>query len=186
MRSSSRNSRGTARALGLAAAVALLLGSAAHAADPSHAFVVTAYSNGQGGAALLSGDYAAASQQLQRGPGLHANETADSNNLCITLMLTKQLDSALTACDAAVRAAERARWAQPVYYSGSGLNDSVAVALSNRAVLHWLAANSQAAAEDLRKAGLLSPKADFIARNRAALEYSHTTVAQIELAPESR
>jgi hypothetical protein len=184
MRTSSRNSRG----LGLVAAVALLLGSVAHAADPPHSFVVTVYSNAQGGNALLSGDYATASKQL-RSTSLYALESADSNNRCVALMLTKQLDAARTACDAVVRSAESERSTLPSYYGYAAQgehNDYVVIALSNRAVLHWLAADSEAAAEDLHKAERLSPNNPLIARNRAALEYSHTTVAQIALAPVSR
>ncbi len=53
MRSSSRNSREQVSVLGLAAAASLLLGSAAQAGE--HNFVLTAYTNGRGGQALVSG-----------------------------------------------------------------------------------------------------------------------------------
>ena len=66
MRSSSRNSRETLRALGLAAAASLLLGSAAQAGE--HNFVMAAYTDGRGGMALVSGDYAAAGGPLAAEP----------------------------------------------------------------------------------------------------------------------
>src|SRR6201995_6100981 len=111
MPSSSRNSRKPFQALGLAAAVSLLLGSAAQADDQRHNFVLTAYSNGQGGAALLNGDYETAIKQL------HDHETATltleqsvmSNNRCVALAITKQWASAKVACDDAVRHAEQDR-----------------------------------------------------------------------------
>ena len=64
MRSYSRNSCKPSSVLGLAAAVSLLLGSAAQAAEPSHSFVLTAYSNSAGGAELVSGNYQAATEAL--------------------------------------------------------------------------------------------------------------------------
>ncbi len=75
----------------------------------------------------------------------------------------------------------------PTYqYSARADHDEyLAIALSNRAVLHWLSSESDAAASDLKRAGQLSPKAAFVTRNIAALEYSHTAVAQVAVAPES-
>jgi Tfp pilus assembly protein PilF len=61
-------------------------------------------------------------------------------------------------------------------------NDYVAVALSNRAVLHWMADESDAAAADLKRAEALSPKSDFVHRNKAALEFSHSQLARADVA----
>jgi hypothetical protein len=198
MRSSSRNSRKPYLVPGLAAAaVSLLLGSAVPAAEPSHNFVLTAYSNGKGGAELISGDYAAAARTLHYHPSFAASEpSSTSNNRCVALAVTKQWDSAKTACDEAVRDAQHEKAALPSYqYWARHLeNDYVAVALSNRAVFHWLSSDSQAAADDLKKAEALSPKSTFIERNRVALEYSRsaaalenpsTVVAQVAVAPTS-
>jgi hypothetical protein len=178
MRSSSRNSRKPYRVLGLtAAAVSLLLGSAVPAAEQAHNFVLTAYSNGKGGAELISGNYAAAADALHYHPSFASSEpSTTSNNRCVALAVTKQWDSAKTACDQAVRDAQHEKASLPSYqYWARHLeNDYVAVALSNRAVFHWLSSDSKAAADDLKKAEELSPKSTFIERNRAALEYSRT------------
>jgi hypothetical protein len=187
MRSS--NSHMPAPALALAAAVALLLGSAAQAADASHNFVLTAYSNGKGGAELVSGDYDGATKALHS----HATFTSfdsstTSNNRCVMLAVTRQWDSARAACDQAVRDAQQEKAMLPSYqyWARKFQNDYLAVALSNRAVLHWMSADKQAAADDLKRAAALSPNADFVTRNQAALEYSHdTTVAQVAVAPAS-
>jgi hypothetical protein len=50
-------------------------------------------------------------------------------------------------------------------------------------VLHWMASEADAAASDLKRAEGLSPGADFVVHNRAALEYSRTAVAQVAVAP---
>ena len=184
MRSSSRNSRGNPSALGLAVAVAsVLLGSAAQAGE--HNFVLTAYSNGRGGPALVSGDYDAAGKALSFKPALSAFDTStNSNNRCVSLTVTKQWDAARAACDKAVSDAERERISLPSseYWARSIENDYVAVALSNRAVLHWMADESDAAAADLERAAALSPKSAFVKRNKSALEFSHSQLARVDVA----
>src|ERR1700753_2434432 len=105
MRSSSRNSRETLRVLGLAAAASLLLGSAAQAGE--HNFVLTAYTDGRGGADLVAGDYQAAGKALNFKPTLSAfDSSSNSNNRCVTLTVTRQWEAAKIACDKAVRDAE--------------------------------------------------------------------------------
>jgi hypothetical protein len=186
MRSSSRNSRAHPGVLGLVAGVSLLLGSAAQAGEQSHNFVLTAYSNGKGGADLLSGNYDAAGKILHhRATLLSSDGSTNSNNRCVALAMSKQLDAARTACDQAVRDAEHEKATLPSYqyWARSEENDYVAVALSNRAVLHWMSADSEGAAADLKRAAALSPKADFVERNKSALEYSHTAaVARLDVA----
>src|SRR5215471_15644076 len=103
MRSYSRNSCKPSRAPGLTAAVSLLLGTAAQAADPSHSFVLTAYSNGAGGADLVNGNYQAANEALHHATTLaSADESSTSNNRCVALTVTHQWTDARSACDRAV------------------------------------------------------------------------------------
>jgi hypothetical protein len=189
MRSSGRNSRKPYRVLSLAAAVSLLLGSAVQAADPAHNFVLTAYSNGQGGAELVSGNYAAAAEVLHQPAISTFDASTTSNNRCVALTMTKQWDSAHKACDQAVRDAQQEKALLPSYqyWARKVKNDYLALALSNRAVLHWMSSDTAGAANDLKRAETLSPKADFVTRNREALEYSHSNpaVAQVSVAPSS-
>lgn len=184
----SSNSHKPYRILGLAAAVSLLLGQAAQAAEPAHNFVLTAYSNGTGGAELISGKYAAAAEALHYRPSINSDASTVSNNRCVALAMTKQWDSAHAACNQAVRDAQQERALLPSYqyWAHKYKNEYLAVALSNRAVLHWISADSAAAATDLKRAEALSPKADFVARNLAALEHSHSTVAQLDVAASAR
>jgi Flp pilus assembly protein TadD len=186
----SSNSHKPYRILGLAAAVSLALGQAAQAGDAAHNFVLTAYSNGTGGTELISGNYGAAAETLHRPPTISAlDASTTSNNRCVALAMTKQWDSARIACDQAVRDAQQERAMLPSYqyWARKFKNDYLAVALSNRAVLHWMSSDAAAAATDLKRAETLSPNADFVTRNRAALEYSHTSgaLAQVAVTPSS-
>jgi hypothetical protein len=183
MRSSSRNSREPISVLGLAAAAALLLASAAQAGE--HNFVLAAYTNGRGGQALVSGDYETAGKVLSYKPTFSEFDTStNSNNRCVNLTVIKQWDAARAACDKAVSDAERERAALPATESWARAteNDYVAVALSNRAVLHWMVDESDAAAADLKRAEALSPKSTFIQRNKSALEFSHGQLARADVA----
>jgi hypothetical protein len=193
MRSSSRNSREQFRLAGLAAAVSLLLGSAAQAGEQSHNFVLTAYSDGKGGPDLVSGNYEAATKALRYHPSLSAFDgSTSSNNRCVALTVTKQWDAARAACNEAVRNAEHEKATLPSYqyWARKQENDYMAIALSNRAVFHFMSSDSAAAAADLKRAASLSPNADFVARNKSALEYSRvavvpTKVAQVDVAAKS-
>ena len=171
------------KALGLAVAAAMLLGPAAQAGE--HNFVLTAYSNGRGGQALISGDYASAGKALSYKATLSRfDSSTNSNNRCVTLTVTRQWDAARAACDEAVKAAEREKATLPTFesWARSVENDYVAVALSNRAVMHWMSADSDAAAADLKRAAALSPKSAFVQRNKSALEYSHNALARLDVA----
>ena len=183
MRSFSRNSRETLSVLGLAAAASLLLGSAAQAGE--HNFVMAAYTDGRGGMALVSGDYAAAGKALGFKPTLSAfDSSSNSNNRCVSLTVTKQWDAARAACDKAVSDAERERTSLTAFeiWARAAENDYVAVALSNRAVLHWINEESDAAAADLARAEALSPKSGIVKHNKSALEFSHQQLARTDVA----
>jgi len=190
MGSSSRNSRKPYVALGLTAAVSLLAGTAALAGSESanHNFVLTAYSNGKGGADLISGNYEAATKALQHPAGFSSFDASTSgNNRCVMLTMTRQWDAARTACNEAVRSAQQEKLTLPSYqyWARKSQNDYLAVALSNRAVLHWLSSENAAAETDLKRAKQLSPKAGFVTRNLAALQYSQAALAQVGVAPVS-
>jgi hypothetical protein len=177
MSSHSRNSRKPIRTL-LAVAAVALAGSAAYADETGH-FELTAFSNGTGGAALTSGDYNAALGQLQHGYFLQNNDTV-STNRCVAYTVTRRLDEARVACDAAVRDAQLQLTSMPVSMSWarSDYRDYLAVAYSNRAVLDWMLNDTKAAQSDLKKAAAVSPKAAFVARNETALE-SHAKFARV-------
>jgi hypothetical protein len=185
MFSQSRNSGKATQAVQLAFAVALLAGSAAQAADQPRTFELTAFSNGTAGAALLSGDYNTAIQQLSsHARSLDADST--NTNRCVAYAVTRQLQAARSACDAAVRDAQEQIASLPVSMSWarSEYRDYLALAYSNRAVLNWISNDAAAAQADLKKAETVAPKAAFVARNLTALQ-SHNTLVQVSVAPKS-
>ena len=178
-----RSHRKTLSAPGLTAAAALLLGPAARAGE--HNFVLTAYTNGRGGPALISGDYDSAGKALGYQPTLSTfDKSTNSTNRCVTLTVTKQWDAARAACNKAVKDAEWEKASLPSFeaWARTMEDEYVAVALSNRAVLHWISDESEAAAADLKRAASLSPKSDFVQRNRSALEYSRSALVRTDVA----
>jgi hypothetical protein len=185
MSSYSRNSRKPVQALQLALAAALLVGSAAHAADEPRTFELTAFSNGTAGEALVSGNYNTAVSELSTHAHALDSDTA-STNRCVAYVVTRQMEAARAACDAAVREAQQAITSMPMSMSWarSDYRDYLAVAYSNRAVLNWAANDTAAAQSDLKKAARVAPKAAFVARNLTALQ-SHSTVAQVAVTPKS-
>ncbi len=118
----------------------------------------------------LAGDYEAAGKALSYKPTLSAFDTStNSNNRCVSLTVTKQWDAAKTACDKAVRDAEREKATLPSFeaWAQNAQDSYIAVALSNRAVMHWMADESDAAAADLE------------ARRTARTEVGHRSAQQI-------
>jgi Flp pilus assembly protein TadD len=178
MSSYSRNSR-------IALAGALLVGSAAFAADEPHTFELTAFSNGTGGPALLSGDYDTAQSELSSHRNTLDVETAATNR-CVLYTVTRQIQAARAACDKAVHEAQQEITGLPVSLSWarSDYRDYLALAYSNRAVLNWVQNDSAAAQSDLKKAAGVSPKASFVARNISVLQ-NHNAVAQVAVVPKT-
>ena len=88
------------------------------------------------------------------------------NNLCVAHTVLRQFDEALETCDAAVASAnaKRAEGYRPGV-SRQMLDQSAAVAYSNRAVLHLLSRDTLAAQNDLASARAISPRAFYVMRN---------------------
>jgi len=185
MTSHSRHNRKPTQALKLAIAAALLASSAAQADETPRTFALTMYSNGVAAAPLMSGDYVAAVQQLNTHvTGLDSDSL--STNRCVAYTVTRQIEAARAACNAAVREAQLAITSLPLSmsYARSEYRGDLALAYSNRAVFEWVSNDAAAAQADLKRAAAVAPKAAFVARNINALQ-SHTKVAQIAVTPQS-
>ena len=185
MSSQSRNSRKAPQALQVAFAAALLVGSAAYAADEQRSFELTAFSNTASGYSLVHGDYQLALRQVDFDAHSLESVTAVTNR-CVALTVTRKLQEARTACDAAVRAAKEEITSLPVSMSWArqDYREYLALAYSNRAVLNWALKDTAGAQADLEKAAAVAPKAQFVARNLTALQ-SHNAVAQVSVVPKS-
>ncbi len=178
----------TARAVRLGLVASMLLAGAAHAEGTSAKFVLTAYTNGAGGTDLVAGDYQTALAALTKPKRKLAvrDPLTTSTNLCVAYTMTKQWEMARTACDEAITEAKHERLRSPAWTYSTRLkqNSYVALAYSNRAVLNWLSNNSAGAEQDLSSAAAYAPKADFVARNLAALRSAPSTLAQAVVAPQ--
>jgi Flp pilus assembly protein TadG len=93
-------------------------------------------------------------------------------NECIAKAAGGAPREAMAACDAAVKQAEAAasaaRTSQLAVYIAPEAQATLALALSNRAVVHWLN-GSVAANEDIARAAALAPQASYVQANRVAL-----------------
>jgi hypothetical protein len=177
-----------AHTLRLTIAAALLCAGAVQAADDSGKPMLSGYTNAVGGESLLAGQYTTMLEQLRKLPPAAVERSYTSTtNLCVAYIATRQFESAQSACDAAIHAARREKnlmgdWSG---WSRKNYHRSVALAYSNRAVLHWLMHDTEQATRDMARAQVLSPKAEFVMRNVAAIGSSAATLAQLEKAPSS-
>ncbi len=181
------NSLLSPRALG--AVLALTLVSGAALADGEHRFVFTAYSNAAGGAEVIAGRYRAALEKLTSysAASTQVDSSETDTNRCVAYSMTLQWQEARAACDAAVRAATQQRSISPAWWSSAPPpdDDYVALAYANRAVMYWVSQNEAAAQKDLAQAQELSPQADFVARNVAALKVHRAVALAAATAPKS-
>jgi hypothetical protein len=88
---------------------------------------------------------------------------------CVAAITGKDYTQAKRACDGAVREARYERVTLSPYASGDASSD-LAVAYSNRAVLHYLLGNTQQAQQDFNAAQHASPNEAFVAQNRSLVE----------------
>ena len=191
MSSLTRNTRRTnsaQRSRALGAGLVLTLMSGAALADGAHRFVFTAYSDAAGGTDLVAGRYHAALLELRSYRGsLDRDSSVTSTNRCVAYSMTLRWQEARAACDAAVHAAREQRNTPPAWWSWARTSDDdyLALAYANRAVMYWLSHDDPAAQEDLAKAQELSPQADFVAQNVAALKVHRAVALAAASAPKS-
>jgi hypothetical protein len=182
-----RHNRSLTKSVSLLVASSLLAASGVQAAETAHVpMVLTAYSNGAGGESLLRGDYTEALTQIQKSkPQMMITASAKATNLCVAYAATKQLAEAKVACDSALKEAKYDRLSASRFTpSLSHENAYVAIAYTNRAVVHMLSSDEASAKADLERAKVLAPDAEFVSRNAIAVaSNSRSTIAQIEVSP---
>jgi tetratricopeptide (TPR) repeat protein len=179
-----RHERSVAKAVSLLVASSALYAAGAQATETAHTpLVLTAYSNGVGGKALLEKHYDEALTEIRKyKPELSVAATAKANNLCVALAATRQLPEAKVACSAALKAARYDKMSSARFMPGGGHQNSyVAMAYANRAVVYILSQDMESAKADLERAQALAPKADFVAKNLAAATATRRTIAQLDV-----
>jgi hypothetical protein len=159
----------------------LSMAGAAQATEMHAPFVLTAYINGAGGENLTAGKYELALTEIQRSKNNMILASTYATNLCVAHTALRHWSEARVACDAAIKDAERRKprgFVSPL--SDAADHDTyIAIAYSNRAVVHWLSKEAVPAAEDLAKAHRMAPRADFVARNIMAFKAPHRAAAQV-------
>jgi hypothetical protein len=136
------------------------------AASASNALVLASFNDATGGGALIAGRPQSAIEQI--GSSRKSSVTAEVlTNLCVAHTVARDWSQAPDACDAAVAAAldERSRnrdWPGTRFQRAK---QALAVAYSNRAVMHWLSDDMAASGKDLALARTISPKARFVVKN---------------------
>jgi hypothetical protein len=168
-------------------AATLAVATGAQAAETAHTpMVLTAFSNGAGGASLLQGNYTDALSEIRHyKPQAMISASAKATNLCVAYAATKQLTEAKGACDAALKQAKYDRLTASRYTSGASQENAyVAIAYANRAVVSMLSKDEASAKADLEKAKVLAPHAEFVSKNVLAVaSKSRSTIAQLEVSP---
>jgi hypothetical protein len=140
-------------------------------AESAQGYVLTAYSDAVGGSQLLSGKYSAALVQIRDAQGSSVRpDLVKETNACVAFAMLRKLDEARAACDAAITAAtaDRSHTGGVVSKSRLQENAAVAIAFSNRAIVHALSNEAVGSAEDLADAHFLSPQSEAVVRNIAA------------------
>jgi hypothetical protein len=148
---------------------AICAAAGAQAAGPSGKAVLSGYRDGVAGASLMAGDYARVIAELGwRGSLYQSDALSASTNLCIAYVMAREWHKADAMCDEALDVA-RQEESDLILYTRALRAEHVAVAYSNRAVLHWLESRPEAVAHDLARARALAPDAEFVAQNTAVL-----------------
>jgi hypothetical protein len=178
--SSQQNRDRSSIAVRLAVAASLMFAGAAAQADQVARPLLTGYSDTVESDGLKPGEYKSMVAEVARYKDTPSvTPAAYATNECVTFIAARQMDAAKKACDAAVRNAKRERtqlssWSVT---SRKALNEQIAIAYANRAVMHYLADDPENAAQDLVRAENLSPSAGYVTQNLAAMSIKGT-VAQ--------
>ena len=162
----------------LALLASLIIAAAARAGDaPESKLMLTGYADAAAGGALLSGHYQSVIVQLgEHGPLYTQDAVAASTNLCVAYIMTRQWTEAHAACDGAVASARAVRF-DPSLWARRMQDEQVAVAYSNRAILHHLEADATSATADITAARTFAPEAEFVSHNLAVLAGAKSAAA---------
>jgi hypothetical protein len=147
--------------------------------------MLSGYEDAAAGPSLIAGRYSSVIKALASHGALYQHEPAEaSTNLCVAYVATHQWEAADTECDAAVVAAKLAVGGA-MLFERKQRDEEVALAYSNRAVLHWLEDHPDLAASDFAVARVLSPEAEFVSHNVAAFSSAKSAAAQAVVAGHS-
>jgi hypothetical protein len=102
-----------------------------------------------------------------------------STNACVDALSKSDLLQAKTPCSAAVHAARTAFLNTLATYDGEHLRHDLAVAYSNRAVMHVLSGDVEPAKQDIARACALLPGERWLLSTRATIDATATRPAGV-------
>jgi hypothetical protein len=142
--------------------------------------ILASFTEARGGLALERGHTERAVEQIySRKFGRPSG--AELTNLCVARTVQRQFEQAREVCDAALSRAVDERTNLDVRFgSRIATKQAVAVAYSNRAVMHWLEGDAIAAHNDIVMARNLAPTSTFVARNHEMTQRSPSLVRALD------
>ena len=140
------------------------------AVPPRSGFVLSVDTDGPGAASLVRGDYDAAIKSALRATRL-SDERSAYLTLCAAYIGKAALAEAREACNAAVDAAQAPMTTARVPY-GHRDRDGLAKAYSNRAILHTLTGEVEAAREDIELASRQNRHLEVVEHNQDVMSAS--------------
>jgi hypothetical protein len=128
--------------------------------------ILASYTDEVGGRSLKLGRTELALEQISARKSRRPSTTLLTNQ-CVARTVLRQWADARSSCDAAVAVAIDGRNGAGTQFGTDRrmVDRSLAVAYSNRAVMHWLMRDAIAAQNDLAKARGLQPNASYVTRN---------------------
>jgi tetratricopeptide (TPR) repeat protein len=173
------NRKGIAR-LVLGAAIGLIATSAV-AGEQAPQYTMTVISNEKFSHKVLKGDYEAAIEKIHAATRRGGDDFPTQTNLCVAYTKVGELDAAEAACNAAVELVREKRAKRPRSARGYDIVDAgdradLAVALSNRGVLHAARGRIDLALADFKAsldldAGLSAPGINLARLDTPAASY---------------
>ncbi len=149
--------------------------------DGAKPLILASFTDARGGVALERGNTERA-VELIHGRKYGRPSSAELTNLCVARTVLRQFDQAREVCDAALSRALADRASHDIRFGASRIaaNQAVAVAYSNRSVMHWLVGDAVAAHNDIVAARALAPLASFVSRNLELTERAPALVRSVD------
>ena len=151
----------TVRKIALRSAAVLAASLAVNAASAdAPVYTMTVFTDSAHGSKVVSGDYDKAIDRLERAEARFADSVAGQTNLCVAYLKSGDMDKAIDACTAAVEVIEsdqRLSLRSKLLAEDQRLKleTELAIALSNRGVMHAAKGNAELAEADFLRAAEL-------------------------------
>ena len=155
-----------------AAMAAFAISVSSYAAETKPAYMMTAYLDAAHGRKVVKGQYARAIDKITTSGARRANTFESKANLCVAYTKTGEFDSAKDVCDEALAKVRKRVGTKPAQQLPRIDRIDLAIALTNRGVLHALTGDFQQARAAFLEARELKARRSAVDSNLARLSYS--------------